>query len=152
MKRHLIFLMLSACSVCALADNSREIPFKDLHRDWHSGVEHTSIVELHSQSEWEELWRSQHDGETGPSLVDFDTHFVVAFYLGSRPSGGYSVEIMRIAAAAGKATLHATETTPGRGCMVTTSLATPYHYVAVARQTETMPLDFSLTRTIHECR
>ena len=155
MKRRLIVLMLGAYSACALAGDGREIPFIELHRGWHSGVNHTSIVQIHNQASWEELWLTSPDGDTsttGAPAVDFDTHFVVAFYLGSRPTGGHSVDITQIDAAAGKGTLQVTETTPGQGCVVTTAVASPYHIVAVEKQAEWIPLDFSLTRTVHECR
>jgi len=155
MKRSLIVLVLGAYSAFAPAGESRSVAFVDLHRGWHSGVNHTSLVQIYDQVSWEELWRTSPDGDTsttGAPAVDFETHFVVAFYLGSRPTGGYSVEITQIAAASGKGTLQVAETTPGQRCVITTSVATPYHIVAVERQSEWIPLDFSLTRMVHECR
>ena len=72
-------------------------------------------------------------------------------YLGSRPSGGYGVEIKRIVAGAGKATLHVSENYPGRGCVVITVQTSPYHYVMLAKQADTTPFDFLVTRTAKEC-
>ncbi len=72
-------------------------------------------------------------------------------YLGSRPSGGYDVEIKRNVTGAGKAMLHVVENYPGKGCVVITVQTTPYHYVAVAKPADRTPLDFLLTQTAHEC-
>jgi hypothetical protein len=151
--RPLISLAMSTYSACVLAEDSRDIAFTNLQQGWKSGVAHTSIVQIYDKSSWEELWLTRdHGGVTGElPPVNFDTHFVVAFYLGSRPSGGYSVEINRIVASTGTATLHVTETTPGKRCVVITAVATPYHYVAVATQSEWVPLDFSLARVVNEC-
>jgi hypothetical protein len=153
MKRLFIVLMLSAYNVTALGGDGRDLPFESVHRGSQSGVVHTTIVEIHDRSEWEQLLIS-HDNKdfsaTAPT-IDCETHFVVAMYLGGRPSGGYSVEIKRIVADAGKATLHVAEDFPGKGCVVTTVQTTPYHYVVVAKPADGTPFDFQLTRTAHDC-
>ena len=153
MMRPLTILTMSTYSAFVLAADSRDIAFMNLQQGWKSGVEHTSIVEIHDKSSWEEFWLARDHGGTTGELppVNFDTHFVIAFYLGSRPSGGYSVEITRIVASTATATLHVTEMTPGKRCTVITAVATPYHYVAVATQTKWVPLDSSLARVVNEC-
>lgn len=145
--------MLSAYTVSALSGDSQEIPFESVHRGYQSGVVHTTIVEIHDRSEWEQLLTSRDNKEfsaTAPA-IDFETHFVIAMYLGSRPSGGYGVEIKRIVADAGKATLHVAEGFPGKGCVVITVQTTPYHYVVVAKPADRTPFDFQLIRTAHDC-
>ena len=147
--------MLGAYSIGALGGDIRELPFQSVHRGYQSGVEHTAIVAIHDRSEWEELW-NDHDNNsdlpaTAAPAIDFETHFVVAMYLGGRPSGGYGVEIKRIVASAGKATLYVAESYPGKSCVVIAVQTTPYHYVVVAKPANRTPLDFLITRTANEC-
>lgn len=154
MRRRLSIFLLCAYSLCALAGDNREISFENLHRGADGSIEDTSIVTVNDQSEWEELWLARHDDRpsiTGAPVVDFGTHFVLAFYLGTRPSGGYGVEISRIVAVAGKATLYVTETYPAKGCIVTTSVTAPYHLVVLTRQATWDAVDFALTRMASDC-
>lgn len=154
MKRSLIAVMLCACSIGALGGEGQELPFESVNRGYQSGVMHATIVEVHDRSAWEELWNTHNNGDfsaTAAPDIDFERYLVVAVYLGSRPSGGYDVEIKRIVAGAGKATLHVAETYPGKGCVVITVQTTPYHYVMVTKPADRIPFDFLLTRAAHEC-
>jgi PrcB C-terminal len=64
-----------------------------------SGVTAASEQIISSESEWKELWTSdlnrQFPNKTIP-FVNFEQNDVVAIFLGSKPSGGYSVQITRI--------------------------------------------------------
>ena len=48
---------------------------------------------VRSAAEWETLWR-QHAGERARPPVDFAKEMVVAVFLGSRPTAGFSIEIV----------------------------------------------------------
>ena len=42
--------------------------------------------------EWEKLWRTGMNHT--PPAIDFTKHFAVAVFLGSRPTGGYSIDFL----------------------------------------------------------
>ena len=63
-------------------------------RDNMSGVDLPRQAVARTDTEWSVLWQ-QHSGAKPPPKVDFTKRTVVAVFLGSRPSAGYSVEISR---------------------------------------------------------
>jgi len=63
--------------------------------DNHSMVDELRTAVAWKQGEWEALWRS-HAGMLKPApAVDLTKRTVVAVFLGSRPTAGYTVEIVR---------------------------------------------------------
>ena len=65
---------------------------KVIAKDAMSHVDDARQVVARNQAEWASLWRA-HAGDTPAPKVDFETTTVVAVFLGSRMSGGHSVEI-----------------------------------------------------------
>jgi hypothetical protein len=61
-------------------------------RDNMSGVEEARQAVAKTQAEWAALWRA-HNGAAPAPAVDFSKRTVVAVFLGTRPSAGYSVEV-----------------------------------------------------------
>ena len=76
---------------------------------------------------------------------DFNQTAVVAAFLGQRRSGGFSVEITRVANGA----VRISEATPPRGSMTTQALTTPYKIVSVPVENE-RPLRLELGQTWRE--
>ena len=58
-----------------------------------SGVERPQQSVARTQAEWAALWK-QHAGDKPLPKVDFDKSTVVAVFLGSRMSAGFSVAIV----------------------------------------------------------
>ena len=67
-------------------------PIVTIARDTMSQVESPRQIVARTQAEWVALWRD-HAGATSPPTVDLTTRTVVAVFLGSRSTGGYTVEI-----------------------------------------------------------
>lgn len=67
-------------------------PITVIAKEMMSQVESPRQAVARTAAEWEKLWR-EHSGDPKPPAVDFATRTVVAVFLGSRPSAGYSVEI-----------------------------------------------------------
>jgi hypothetical protein len=84
---------------------------------------------------WQSLWKTMRGKSIPlPELpeVDFQKHMVIGVFMGSRPTGGYSVHITRIMK---KDTMIVSvrETAPGPGDLVSMALTAPYHVVVVPR-------------------
>ena len=58
--------------------------------------------------------------------IDLDNHTIIIISLGSRPTGGYSVEVDSVWENEQGLTVHYREITPKRGAMVTQALTAPY--------------------------
>jgi hypothetical protein len=66
-----------------------------------------------------------------PPAVDFGEEFVVAVFLGSRLTGGYSVEPVSVVRAGDVIEVTYEERQPGASCIVTQALTSPYLFLAV---------------------
>jgi hypothetical protein len=82
--------------------------------------------------DWEALWKSHAPGQTPPP-VDFKTRFVAAAFLGSRPTGGFSVQITGTRIAAGTLIIEFVDRERGPGDIVTQALTSPFHLVTLPR-------------------
>src|SRR5829696_2876431 len=57
-----------------------------------SGIEEHREAIVRTAAEWQALWKI-HGASTSPPVIDFANDMVVAIFLGTRPTGGYRVEI-----------------------------------------------------------
>lgn len=85
--------------------------------------------------------------------VDFENNIIVAALLGTKSSGGYSIEISNATIENQVLTITVTKTTPGENCMTTQALNTPYHLILISRKL--LPEDYTLevnkTTTTEDC-
>jgi hypothetical protein len=106
---------------------------------------------------WQALWQSSGGSGTAP-YVDFSQEIVIGYWLGSRPTGGYSVDILRVISpvtvigAPGSpdgAMADIQETQPGPGCTVTQGETRPFHIVRTPRVEG--PGMYELTTVVKSC-
>jgi hypothetical protein len=89
-------------------------------------------VVVRSAAEWGALWK-QHAPERPVPAVDFAREMVAAVFLGSRPTGGFAVEIVGAGAKAGSVVVQYRETKPAPDAIAAQILTSPVHLVAVPR-------------------
>ncbi len=77
-----------------------------------------------STAEWAALWR-QHDWDSAPPKIDFNTRTVIAVFLGSRPSAGFAVEIVGTREANGTLIVQWQERRPSRDSVSAQVLTSP---------------------------
>ncbi len=97
-----------------------------------SGVQTARQVTVRTAAEWQKLWKEHSPDEKMPA-VDFGTKMVVGVFLGSKPSDGYSVEILNVRMEGADVIVEYAQKQPGRGMMSAQILTEPYHLVSVAR-------------------
>jgi hypothetical protein len=83
-------------------------------------------------SEWQTLWK-QHGGTEPAAAVDFGKEMVAAVFLGTRATGGYSVEILSTRRDGEALVIDYAERAPGRDSIVTQALTSPFHIVRLPR-------------------
>jgi hypothetical protein len=105
----------------------------NLNSDMMSGVDRLEQVVVRSAAEWQSLWQRHAPGRPAPT-VDFTRNMVLAVFLGSRPSGGYQVEITGVRSDGKGLVVEWTERRPGPGQMAAQVLTSPSHIVTVPRQ------------------
>jgi hypothetical protein len=93
-----------------------------------SAITDARQVVVRSSAEWEALWKEH--GVTQPlPVVNFSKEIVAAVFLGSRPTGGFNVEILSTRLEGDALIVEYGERRPGRGDIVSQVLTSPFHLV-----------------------
>ena len=116
--------------LAALLQTPPAPPLKTLDRGTMSEVDSSREVVVRSAPAWRELWRAHAPDRLSPG-VDFSTTMVVAVFLGTRSTGGYSVDIARTREERGALVIEYIEGRPGPDAIVAQVLTSPFHIVAL---------------------
>ena len=107
-------------------------PVQVISREMMSMVDEPRQAVAHSASEWATLWR-QHAGGTPMPPVDFKTRTVVAIFLGTRGSAGYSADVTGVRPADGGVIIEWQERRPQKGEVSAQVLTSPAVIVSVPK-------------------
>ncbi len=103
-----------------------------LDRGAQSGIEEARQVVVRTAAEWNALW-TQHAPQRPAPAVDFGREVVAAVFLGSRPSGGFAVQIVGAAPQAGTLVVQYRETKPGADAIAAQVITSPFQLVALPK-------------------
>jgi protease stability complex PrcB-like protein len=118
-------------SVSGMAGQSGIEP-RTIARGAHSNVDGPRQAVVRTPAEWTALWRA-HDYDTPAPAVDFSREMVVAVFMGSRPTAGYTVEIVSVKEAGGSLVVSYREQSPARDALTAQVLTAPFHIAAVPK-------------------
>lgn len=107
--------------------------FKTVERGTQSFIESPRHVVVRTPPEWATFWK-QHAPDRQPPAVDFSKEMVVGVFIGSRPTAGHSVEIVRTAYRDGSLMMEYVEKAPGPRDITAQVITMPYHLVAMPRR------------------
>ncbi len=130
-----LFVMLS-CIGHGEGPVTTSLEFKIIEQGFRSGIHDQRAVAIRDEAAWNTLWTEHKRGPfptTTPPQVDFSREMVVAVLLGERRTGGYSVNIINIAAVPEGLRVDYEEIRPGRGCLVTMAITYPFVIVRLPR-------------------
>ncbi|MCC6158657.1 MAG: protease complex subunit PrcB family protein [Deltaproteobacteria bacterium] len=100
----------------------------------YSGWTRAQRLLVRDEASWEQLWARVHTPLASPPPlppVDFARQVVVGVALGSRPTGGFSVDIVGVKRVGDRLIVRLRETQPAPGSMVTEAFTQPYALVVV---------------------
>ena len=103
-----------------------------LNSDMMSGIDRAEQLVVRSDAEYKSLWQRHAPGRPAPA-VDFAKQMVVAVFLGSRPSGGYQVQISGVRSEGDALVVQWSETRPAAGQAAAQVMTAPSHIVSVPR-------------------
>jgi VWFA-related protein len=103
-----------------------------LDRGTHSNIDGARQVVVRDAAGWGALWK-QHAGERPMPAVDFAREAVAAVFLGTRPTGGFGVEIVGAGQKAGAFVVQYRETKPGADAIAAQVITSPFLLVAMPR-------------------
>jgi hypothetical protein len=112
------------------------IPMRTIDSGMTSNVDAGRQASARSVEEWSKLW-TLHAGERTRPAVDFSKEIVVAVFMGTRPTAGFSVQIVRVRQDGPALVVSYTETRPAPDSVAAQILTSPFHIVAVPRGSTT---------------
>jgi hypothetical protein len=107
-------------------------PMRTIARGDQSGVDVERQVVARTAAEWTGLWRQHAAGQPAPS-VDFAKEMVVAVFLGSRNTAGYSVEIVNAETEQGSLIVRYRQRAPSPDAITAQIITTPFQIVAIPK-------------------
>jgi hypothetical protein len=119
---------VSAFTMTLAAQNS----IRTIDKGAQSNVDDKLTAAARTEAEWAPLWKKHNYDKPAPP-VDFSKEMVVAVFMGSRPTAGFTVEIVSASARDGKLMVTYREVLPGPGSISAQVLTAPYHIAAVAK-------------------
>ena len=109
------------------------VPMKTIEKGMDSQVDKSQQVIARAAEEWVKLWR-EHAGERGRPSVDFAREMVVGVFLGSRPTGGFSIEVVGAREEGSALVVQYRETRPPPRSVAAQILTSPYHLVTLPQR------------------
>jgi PrcB C-terminal len=105
--------------------------FRTIDKGVQSAIDVRRQVVVRASPEWTALWE-QHASDRPLPPVDFGREMVVALFMGSRPTAGYSVELTSVEERDGAIVVSYRERAPSRDAVTAQILTSPFHIVVVA--------------------
>ena len=112
-------------------------PLRTVGKGPMSAIDQPRQVTVRSAAEWGALWKENGANPPLPA-VDFSREMVVGVFVGTRPTAGYGVEIVRAIGNSSTLVVEYVETTPSRGTITAQILTAPYHLVAIPKRDGTV--------------
>jgi len=103
---------------------------KTIEKGDHSNMDDAKQVAVKTAAAFRQLWQ-QHSPDRPLPAVDFSKEMVVGVFLGSRPTAGYTLEIVSAIQANGTLVVRYREAVPSAGTMTAQVITSPFHLVTV---------------------
>ncbi len=113
------------------AAEAGEVSFETLFKDVNCGYSESNNLLVLDKNSWEEVWNKVKPDSSFLPEVDFSRSIVIAVCQGTKPTGGYSIEITRVIEKEGSLVVFVKETEPEPDSIVTEALTAPCHIIRV---------------------
>jgi hypothetical protein len=130
-----MFVALCSMSLAACAATSGNASLRSLARGAMSGIGESSREVIRDAAALKQWWTRHAGREAGVKMpeVDFTREMVVAVTLGTRRTGGYTIEVQRTVTEADRLKVMVRKSAPAPGSMTIQVLTAPFHVVAIPR-------------------
>ncbi len=102
----------------------------------YSGIDSRQRLVIRDADAWQQFWSRAHSTvipqPPAPS-IDFSQNIVVAAAMGSRPTGGYTIQFEEVYQANDDVYIAVNERSPGANCILTQALTSPVAAIRVPR-------------------
>ncbi len=133
----LVVCLLFACLFgCVSMKGAQPLPIRSLATGAFSGIKVAQQKVIQDAGQWEALWKL-HSTSVGAAekipAVDFSKEMVIVATMGTRRTGGYSTEIVRVEPGGKTLSIAVRQSSPPPGAITIQALTAPFHFVAVPR-------------------
>jgi hypothetical protein len=146
--------------LCALAfscSNQGEeeviVPFEVIHSGVYSSITDKREVVVKNNDDYQKLMDELYSNlDQRPTIpeVDFNKNYVAAVFMGTRNTGGYSINVDKVIRRTNDLTVSVYETSPGKSCVVTESITYPYEIAKIPKIDK--PVKFIRKQKVKECQ
>ena len=112
-------------------------PLRTVGKGPMSAIDQPRQVTVRSDAEWGALWK-ENGAKAALPAVDFSREMVVGVFVGTRPTAGYGVEIVRAIGNSSTLVVEYVETAPSRDTITAQILTAPYHLAAIPKRDGTV--------------
>ncbi len=119
-----------------IPQNSEEVNFIVISSGAHSGYSEESYLVIKDGDDFKKLWNKVNSTIIPqPSVpeIDFSKYMVVAVFMGTCPTGGYSISIRSIRESEENIYVEVEKIKPGKDCILTQVLTQPFQIVKIKR-------------------
>lgn len=130
---------LAACAAAGPGGGDDTVQLDRIAAGVHSGLGERRREVVRDEAGWMRLWAQIHagTGEIPPlPVVDFSGHMLIAVATGTRPSGGFALQVRGATARGSALEVEVHESCPEPGAMVSLGLTQPFEVVRTARLTQ----------------
>jgi hypothetical protein len=121
-------LLLFAASIVS----GQQPAFRTIDKGTQSNVDSARQAVAKTAADFATLWKT-HNYDKAVPAVDFSREIVVAVFMGSRPTGGFSVEITSVTESGGDVVVGYRERAPAADVVTAQVLTSPFHIVAIPK-------------------
>lgn len=121
---------LLAAALLSLMQPTWTPPLRVIDKGAESALDETMQVTARDQAQWTAAWHRHAPGRALPA-IQWSKEMVVGVFAGSRPTAGYSVEIVGFREEGDRMIIGYRETVPGRGIATAQIITSPYALAVV---------------------
>lgn len=131
-----LFSCKSKKSMSDAPDTASAISFTNIQKAAYSGLENEENLLINNAADWAEFW-SQANSNQSPTPerpdINFNVHVVLAACMGTKNTGGHSIEIAETKIAGESVYAKVIKSSPGPGCMSSMAITYPYHVIQIEK-------------------
>jgi hypothetical protein len=140
--RFFIVLLISVLFSCKTTETAVELNsnnpvlFFEIDASQYSGFAEQTQQIITTQVDLNIIWETAHshlDLSKNAPTIDFNKNVILVVATGQRNSGGYLLKINQIIESEKNYNVDVLETKPGKGCMTTQALTSPYQMVQIEK-------------------
>ncbi len=139
MKKNLLALLIAVPAFACQDAPPETLPFTSLEKGWHSNYTNQGNLVFSDQNAWETHYKAAHSNNV--PQVDFTKETVLAVYMGTKPTNGYSVEIKEVRNFPPLLEVLVQTSGPQKGKMYLQVITHPYHIVKIEKTSK--PIDWT---------